>query len=714
MSSHIATGTSGSRGQARYKLKHYYRKTNSNSSNRYSRRQEISHSNPERQPRRHERAFSEGRNVTQTNLPPIPRYSQRKPWVGIFGTEREPGKITILRRKAAEKPKGKVPSWLADTFGSLPKKHPLRETASDSVAVQSMTIASDDDDDNPFVCQPPGSLQAPTTRQNLTPSYLTQTEPTISTHPVSPHRMGLSSIPFAPPKFIESTYEDHYEDLAIPLNDLDYDCDPEYSKYLAGIIAGENGLESGLPNSRPVPQFVSLQRMSSPIILSDDYASSPIATTPVFNTTSSDDITLPTPTHNDVSMPETDEIQDALCTNHAFVTSMYASSPAGSFRGLPLNNLVGSRAPSPRGLVSTSRNISTPGTIHCHMWAPIKGALPQPHVQQPPTPSDIYKSRLLAYATAVADHMASSGDEGLVHQETNERVDPPETGRAAGSPVTQNTCSFNRPHERVLNTLSEGFESSGHRNDYSEIPGLYTKSLDPHNWIEPKLAKSPAASRLARIHTASSVIGTSKSDPNVDELDQTDLDGNSHTADTYLEDWKNESQSKGTTDELEEENMLLVSEYEYTQAENDALAADEPSDEESGPTEQPQVIASQQGSGVEHSVPKVDNAAPIIPEPIGRSPQIHDFLMKVSRRSPVRDTTVPGEKQPVPARLSPKFVPQPSRHVRPSPFAALLKKRFKDYPNQLDPNTAEPGGQADAWGDAAVEDQEDEIEPWSG
>ncbi|CAE7177368.1 unnamed protein product [Rhizoctonia solani] len=106
MPPHITTDASGSRGKPKYRYKHYHRKNNSNVSNRYTRQQDTSPSHPEtkyKHPKVPARSSSKERKVTQANLPPPPRYNQRKPWVGIFGTEREPGSITILRRQDGNK-----------------------------------------------------------------------------------------------------------------------------------------------------------------------------------------------------------------------------------------------------------------------------------------------------------------------------------------------------------------------------------------------------------------------------------------------------------------------------------------------------------------------------------------------------------------------------------------------------------------------------------
>ncbi|KAL5631227.1 hypothetical protein ACGC1H_006914 [Rhizoctonia solani] len=686
MPSHIATGASGSRGKARSRFKHYHRKANSNVSNRYPRQQDTSSSNSEieyNHSRLPFRSFSKGRNVARANLPPPPRYNQRKPWVGIFGAEREHGNITILRRQGAEKPKGNVPSWLADTFGSLPKKHPLRETVNDSAAMESENLALDGED-SPFAYQPPSPSRTSANTQHLAFSYHTPTKLT-RVHSTPSHHMGLSSIPFAPPTFVEPTYEDHYQDMTIPLNDYDYDYDYDYesepSAYWADIASGDHTSELALPTSGATPQFGSPQRTSSSIFLPGGHPVSPIATTPTFEVISSDDLTLLTPTHSNILAPETDEIQDALRANHPFVTSMYASSPAGSFRGLPLDALVGDRESSPHSF-STSHNISTPDVIHGQIWMSRKGALLQAPIPPRPVSSDVYKSRLLAYATAVADNMSSSGDEDLVRQQTNKRADLPEAERAANSPVTRNASSFGLPEERVLNTLSEGLALSEHSNGLAVTPGQYTRTLGPGHRAELQLAKSLATGRLAQnvagTHTTSSVLGVSENDRSSDELAPTNLDGGFDMADTYLEDREKKYQRENMMDEFEE-NEALVSEYEVMQEEYDVLAADEPSDDESWLAE------SQRGSEAEHSVLEGDNAASIMHQAPRRDPRIQAFPMKLSQRSPVRDTTAPGENQPILSRLLPKFVSQPSRHVRPSPFAALLKKRFKGHPDTAGP-----------------------------
>ncbi|KAF8750877.1 hypothetical protein RHS01_08871 [Rhizoctonia solani] len=57
--------------------------------------------------------------------------------------------------------------------------------------------------------------------------------------------------------------------------------------------------------------------------------------------------------------------------------------------------------------------------------------------------------------------------------------------------------------------------------------------------------------------------------------------------------------------------------------------------------------------------------------------------MKASRRSLTAEAIAPDRDQSRFNRRSPKFVSRPPKRVRPSPFAALLEKRFKEYPKDV-------------------------------
>ncbi|KAJ1304825.1 hypothetical protein OPQ81_005960 [Rhizoctonia solani] len=558
-----------------------------------------------------------------------------------------------------------------------------------------------DDEDNPFAYQPPSTLRGPSTTQNLPLPYFTQRGPT-NIHSTPSHCRGLSSIPFTPPTSLEPTYEDYYQDMTVPLNDFNNnEYEPEDPIYLTDGISENRDSELILSSPRVASQFTSFQQILAPVFLRGGCPSSTIAVSPKPNTTSSEEITLPIPTQNDVWSPE-----DAWRANHASFTSIYASSPSGSLRGFPLNDLVRSRESSPHRLALTSRNIPTPDAIHSTILTPRKELLPQARVQARLSSSDIYKSRLLAYATTVADHMSGSGDEGSTPQHITKHIQPLETERAASSPVIRNASSLGLSDENSLSSQLEGPGSYGRSSGDPETLRLYMNVLDPNNWMKPKLAKSPATGRLdhsiAGIHTASPGSGISNSDRIGDELDQTDLDDDLDLVDTYLEDWENGSQSEATVDDFED--RPLVSEYEAMQVECGALAANEPSDDENGPTGQHRVTTSQQDPEIEHSVLDAEKETSAVPVTPRRNPKVQPFPMNVSRRSAA---TSPKKLQPTLTRLSPKFVSQPSRHVRQSPVVASLRKRFKDHMNAV--KSKDDQGYA-----TALEDGDDEIESWSG
>ncbi|CAE6356933.1 unnamed protein product [Rhizoctonia solani] len=657
-----------------------------------------------KRPRLTARSPSQDVNVPQTNLRLPSRYNQRKPWGGIFGLERELGDITILRRQDADKPKGDVPSWLADTFGVLQKNHPLREVANGPIAVDSRISSLDDD--NPFAYQPP----SPSRAVNATPfTAFPDVAQRGKRRTTGNLLQGLSSIPFAPPTFVEPTYEDHYQDVAIPLNDF-YDHEPKNSAYWTDTILADHEPEPVSPILRATLQSAAPQRMSSPLFLPSFYPPSPITTTPVPNTISSDDTILSTPTH-DILGPEADEIQDALRAKHPFVTSIYTSSPTRSFREFPLDTLLGSRKPSPYTLASTSSNTSIPSAIYRQFRTPGQEVLPESHIQPRPASSDVYKSKLLEYATVMTDHMTSSGDEGSMGQRNIEHARSKTEWRTS-SPVTQHVPSPSQPFGKAAPTLQspfiEGSEPFGHNNGHPATPIPYPKGLDTNNCMKLELAKLSAIRRsgyyAASIHSMFPELCSSNRDRGGDDLGQKVLDDNLDLIEfTYLEGPENEPQIEDSFDKSEEDRRLL-SQYESIQMECDVLAAGEPSDEESEATES-HVSTSRRGSSVERSAPEADNlasaAATYLPK---KNPKIQPFPMKVSRNGPTPDATAPGEDRLRLTRLSPKFIPQPPRHVELIPFSTLLKKQFKDWPDVVELENQITAGMEDR----------DEIESWSG
>jgi hypothetical protein len=221
------------------------------------------------------------------------------------------------------------------------------------------------DDSNPFAFQPPSPSRLPVVIDNVPPIPKFVEKLPIPFHRTSPRRMNLSSIPFAPPKFVEPIYEEQYQDVIMPLNDFN----SKNPAYLADDIPSGLSLIMHTPTS--IAQLSLPQQMSSPLFLSDVYPPSLAFTTPL-NTDSSSDLTSPTPMYNNTITPEKDEIKEALETNHSFVTSVYASSPAGSFRGFPLDTLIGSRSSSPYAYSGSASDFngmrSTPSPIPQPIW----------------------------------------------------------------------------------------------------------------------------------------------------------------------------------------------------------------------------------------------------------------------------------------------------------------------------------------------------------
>ncbi|KAF8750876.1 hypothetical protein RHS01_08872 [Rhizoctonia solani] len=320
MPSRAAPNVPGSRGRPRiYQKKQRSCKLNTNVARRHIQQQETPPSDPEHRHKRPKLTFrtsSRSGNAPQNDFPISSRYNQRKPWGGIFGSEREPGNIKILRREDADRPKRNIPSWLVDTFDALSKKHPVRDATDGHAVTQSM--GSDlSDDDNPFAYKAPSPPRAPSTlRFTALPDAVQQEQPRNRRY------MNLSSIPFAPPTFVEPTYEDHYQDVIVPLND--FDDKNNNPAHWAGVESSD---------SKPVPpilrassQLETPQRMSSSLFSPRAYPFPLIATTPVPHIGPPDDIISHTPTHNNVLEPEADETHDTLCTKHPFGIPMYPAA----------------------------------------------------------------------------------------------------------------------------------------------------------------------------------------------------------------------------------------------------------------------------------------------------------------------------------------------------------------------------------------------------
>ncbi|KAG8705390.1 hypothetical protein FRC09_002987, partial [Ceratobasidium sp. 395] len=223
--------------------------------------------------------------------------------------------------------------------------------------------------------------------------------------------MKLSSMtPHAFPMFTEPTYQENYHDVAVPLNDFDMVPSPPYLADNAELSSPDLD-----PSFHPPPhmQYSAPSPMtSSPLFISDVHVTSPHLPelSPAQSTFlfSSDDATVPTPPHAGSHFSEQDEIHNVLRNQHSFITSVYAISP--TLGSLPLEALARNSG------VSSCAQTSSP--LLGPTWSNSPGIGAHTSSVQPRSGSaDVYKARLLAYATAAADQLSSiGGDEVSVYQ----------------------------------------------------------------------------------------------------------------------------------------------------------------------------------------------------------------------------------------------------------------------------------------------------------
>ncbi|KAF8609046.1 hypothetical protein BDV93DRAFT_602902 [Ceratobasidium sp. AG-I] len=416
-------GPPSSRGKPRYKYKPYYRKRNVNNPSQQTQHQQTSSSNPDSRAKREKaslRSFSgpPKRRSMEDELEPLGYLKRPRPSIGIFGAEREHPNISFVRRLEQEmasavfllahtfglslissylsQPKGNVPTWLSNTFDRLPPKHPLRAQASVSTDRTSTPTAHND---NPFAFRPPSPPQALVPSNVIRPPQVIA--PVPRAHASQRRMMNLASISSrAPITFAAPLYEEAYQDLTIPLNDFSQQITPPYLADRPYLPSPDlSAAYFTPPRSAPSPLFLSdisppRRRLESP--------------TSGFNFLSSDDVTLPTPTRP----LSQDGFQNALQTSCPFVASVYESS-GPSLRGLPLDTLVGEYDSSPRPYQHRSFK---PVPVLGPTWTTPPRIDTHTRVYTPPASEDIYKTRLLAYATASVDRSSSSGDEFLARR----------------------------------------------------------------------------------------------------------------------------------------------------------------------------------------------------------------------------------------------------------------------------------------------------------
>ncbi|KAG9074020.1 hypothetical protein FS749_014466 [Ceratobasidium sp. UAMH 11750] len=450
-------------------------------------------------------------------------------------------------------------------------------------------------------------------------------------------RMKLSSMaPQTLPAFTEPVYQEDYYDISMPLNDFIEAASP------ARPFDNNQLLSPDLsPAFDPLPtnqHSISPQTISSPLFVSDIRSASPrlpqLSPVPPAFPFSSDDTTIPTPPHNSIYSPEQDEIQGALTTQHPFIASVYSTSP--TLGGLPLKALVGSysssRAQTSSPLLGPTWSNSPRFSAH---------TLP---VQPRPDSADVYKARLLAYATAAADQLSStSGDEVLAYRRWGGMeavVDDPHDGAAEAA--TYGTAPDDLVGELSQNPFTEdnaeGFtqEARPQSPPHMDIPPVYRSPGAPHS-LEPIAEALPEAD--------------DEDLPDSDNFDQFDVE--------LFEDWRDEPME----DDLEEGGMFAPE----MRDEEDELAVDESPEEEvskipagspGGSTIPPAQVKVEPGTGATSK-----RNRPIAPFPVSISHRTLDH-----HDAPAKPETM--------TKLSPKFVAQPARRVRPSPFAHLLKSRW--------------------------------------
>ncbi|KAG9124595.1 hypothetical protein FRC07_011014 [Ceratobasidium sp. 392] len=474
-------------------------------------------------------------------------------------------------------------------------------------------------------------------------------------------RMKLSSMaPHAPPIFTEPTYQEDYHDVTMPLNDFVEAPSPPY-------FAGNPQLPS--PNLSPVfnpgpPVHYSTPSpmTSSPLFISDVRPISqqlpqlsPMPSTFLF---SSDDTTVPTPPHNSAHFFEPNGIDDALHNQHMFVSSVYATSPP--IGGLPVNLLVGDYGASSQAQTSSPLLGPNWSTWNNSPKLDAHTSLIRPR----PDSADVYKSRLLAYATAAADQLSSSGgDEILAHRKWGRMG--PSTSDTPGRPDSvevYNGTALGSLHEELLDPppaedTGEEISQETPQPQDTNFPSMNTLLDEPHT--------------LTPIAEASSEVNDEDL-PDSENFNQIDVE--------LFENWRDEPDE----DDLEG-NGALDPEYNLIQTEGVELAADDEAGQVLVPLPEGQTAPLVEVKAELNTTATPKRNLPIAPFPVS-----------VSRRAP-SDRDESSAKPETMIKLSPRFVARPARQVRPSPFAHLLKNRREPAPNVE--GTVDQG-------------TEDDIEPW--
>ncbi|KAG8734308.1 hypothetical protein FRC10_011767 [Ceratobasidium sp. 414] len=446
--------------------------------------------------------------------------------------------------------------------------------------------------------------------------------------------------PHALPVFTELMYQEDYHDVSMPLNDL---VEAPSSPYLLDNRQLPSPDLSPALDPLPTNQYpISPQMASSPLFISDIRSVPQLSPVPPTFPFSSDDTTIPTPPHNSIYSLEQDEIPAARGVQYPFIASVYTTSP--TLGSLPLGALVGSYNASSRAQTSSpllGPTWSNSPRFNAH-------TLP---VQRRPDSADVYKARLLAYATAAAEQLSStSGDEVLAYRgwgRMESTVDNPHDG-ATGAAT----------YQVALDDLVEELPQDLFAEDTAGELTREARPRPPPGVAIPLIYQHQGASHTPEPMVEASFEVTGEDLPDSDNFDQIDVG--------LFEYW----QDGDMEDDLEGE----IPTPEPIQVEEDELAADESQESSTIPLPEVQV---EPGA----TTPK-------------RNFPIAPFPVSISRRTPDHHASAKLETM---AKFSPKFVAQTTRRIRPSPFAHLLKSRQ---------------GQASSVEAMTQEGPEDDIESW--
>ncbi|QRW08499.1 hypothetical protein RhiLY_07498 [Ceratobasidium sp. AG-Ba] len=581
-------------------------------------------------------------------LPPLARSNgrNREPVIpaGLFGDERGTVKLDLVRRLDKNLYKAAVPGWLSNTYNDLPSNNPLRLNGRYS-SPNTNQVPVDDDDGSPFAFQPPTPSSAPVVvHPPLSPAYPQLHAP----RPRLPMRhMNMAAMSaHIPPLFVEPVYQEEYRDMSIPLNDHADTHDPAY--YAGNLDQSSPDLRLAL---EPAQYPISPQPISSSLFISHIHHQSPgvpqlspIPSTLLF---SSDDTIIPTPPHNTTKIVERDGVQDMLRNRHSFVSPVYPPSPI--LGDLALN--------APKGNYMGSSRFQTSSPILSSIWnnSP-KLKIPTSSFQPYSDSSDIYKARLLAYATTAADQLSSSGRDELIAYRR--------WGDAAGT-VANDTNEVEAFDEAVPTELAHSRVADG------RLELVHDAELQPHRDGAPLPSIHQPQSELEPIREISSQPSNHNGVRGFEKVN--------HIGAGCLEDWDDEpiggnSGEAGIRLFPEDENDLVANELL-----DDGEADDHLTPVSEGPTI-PRQVEVLVGPSHATATPSKGNPPPFTGN---------------HRDSSNREELVKSEKL---ANILPKLVTQPTRRIRPSPFAHLLKNRRTQSPNDQ---------AATAKGDV-----EDEIESW--